>query len=449
MHKKNICIFLDGTWNENDDNTNVWRLRMMLSDKTAPDEQGRQFEQLAYYATGVGTGMTDKVMGGAFGYGLSERQMVTYQWLMEQYNATTDEGIHDDIYIFGFSRGAFQARSFCGLLYTVGLLARGAPLTVKQVYDRYRLSSSTAKEKKALQLEDLHKQFHAHEESGSVGGKYPKHWTIEDKWLFKYSRQVNIRFCGVWDTVSALGIDLGFHMPHVSRDAFTWHNARSTDFIQEAAHALAIDEHRSSFAPTLWNTFQKMEETELNMVCPDVYKFDTYIEQRWFVGAHSNVGGGYKNDTLCQIPFNWMMRKAAACGLQFRNEITVSEHNLFKGTIRDSFSEFLYGIGGFISKIPLIGPGRFYRPLLPKGEEVELDGEVGIDVPINLSIDKSVFERYQFDAKYRPPQLIKWAESHGIADLGKFKPCHVWVENAKEVIPKRIPDSRHQELVIP
>lgn len=60
-----------------------------------------------------------------------------------------------------------------------------------------------------------------------------------------------------------------------------------------------------------------------------------------------------------------------------------------------------------------------------------------------------VFERYQSDAKYRPPQLIEWAKSRGIADLGKFKPCNVWVENAKEVIPKQKQDLPHQDLVIP
>lgn len=59
-----------------------------------------------------------------------------------------------------------------------------------------------------------------------------------------------------------------------------------------------------------------------------------------------------------------------------------------------------------------------------------------------------VFERYQSDEKYRPPQLLKWAESHQI-DLGTFKPRHVWVETAKEVTPRRNPDSRHEDLVIP
>ncbi|TJW67132.1 MAG: DUF2235 domain-containing protein, partial [Mesorhizobium sp.] len=111
--KKRLAVFLDGTWNSVSDNTNVWRLRALCSTKDTGNPA-----QLAYYDIGV-----NGVIGGAFGKGLLRNILDAYEWLVENYN----DG--DDIFVFGFSRGAFTARSLTGFITKCGLLRPGAPLS--------------------------------------------------------------------------------------------------------------------------------------------------------------------------------------------------------------------------------------------------------------------------------------------------------------------------------
>ena len=116
--RKRIAVFLDGTWNTVNDNTNVWRLKSLL----APE--GRDsVEQLAYYSTGVGTTFGRRLIGGAIGYGLNDEIIRAYEWLIDHYNKG------DVLFIFGFSRGAYTARSLSGLISKCGLLIAGAPLS--------------------------------------------------------------------------------------------------------------------------------------------------------------------------------------------------------------------------------------------------------------------------------------------------------------------------------
>ena len=131
--KKRIATFLDGTWNTVNDNTNVWRFRSLLARES---EDG--LEQLVYYHKGVGTAFGSYARGGMFGYGLNDEIIRAYEWLIDHYN----EG--DELFIFGFSRGAYTARSLSGLIAKCGLIAIGAPLSVKQLYDRYRRGSAAA-----------------------------------------------------------------------------------------------------------------------------------------------------------------------------------------------------------------------------------------------------------------------------------------------------------------
>ena len=113
------------------DNTNVWRLKSLLAPK-GPDG----VEQLSYYSTGVGTAFGERVRGGMFGYGLNDEIIRAYEWLIEHYN------IGDELFIFGFSRGAYTARSLSGFISKCGLLAVGAPLSVDELYARYRRASA-------------------------------------------------------------------------------------------------------------------------------------------------------------------------------------------------------------------------------------------------------------------------------------------------------------------
>ena len=108
---KRLALFFDGTWNKPENNTNVWRLSLMLADK-GPDG----VPQVKFYDEGVGTHWFDRISGGAFGAGLSANVRRGYRWLMEHYNPG------DEIYVFGFSRGAFTARSLSGVISRCGLL---------------------------------------------------------------------------------------------------------------------------------------------------------------------------------------------------------------------------------------------------------------------------------------------------------------------------------------
>jgi Uncharacterized alpha/beta hydrolase domain (DUF2235) len=160
---------------------------------------------------------------------------------------------------------------------------------------------------------------------------------------------------------------------------------------EHAFHALALDEHRADFNATFWTRTIKTGEKG----APE--RPIENIEQRWFVGCHANVGGGYASDPLSQRPLVWLMEKAGALGLAYRDkvEIDVTEKD---PTINDSYCEFGEGLYRIFSK-------RFFRP-------VGIAPETGTEATterINETIDGSVFDRWRSDASYRPENVVAWA----------------------------------------
>ncbi|WP_394890341.1 DUF2235 domain-containing protein [Mesorhizobium sp. AaZ16] len=352
--QKRLALFLDGTWNAVGTNTNVWRLRSLCADK---DVEGRQ--QLRYYDAGV-----NGIVGGGWGKGLTENVQEAYNWIVENY----EDG--DQIFIFGFSRGAHTARSLAGFIAICGLLKPGGALGVDQLYERYRNDDErTIYKLPALDLKSI---------------------TLEERWMLKYSRPVAIEMVGVWDTVGALGIP-AFSFAGVSSSALKFHHTGLRKPVRHGFHALAIDEHRAKFAPTPWTVRTKVGEAT-----PAPMRPIESAEQRWFVGAHANVGGGCFNDTLAQLPLRWMMQKASNLGLAFRNELEL-DGNEHQGAISDSYKEFMRGAYSWVS-------GRTYRSI---GSEPFV-GTTGTHARVNETIDVSVFERWRDVAEYRPPNLIEW-----------------------------------------
>jgi uncharacterized protein (DUF2235 family) len=371
---KRIAVFLDGTWNNVDSNTNVWRLRSLVAEH---DSSGK--EQRVYYHAGVGTNRWEKVRGGIIGHGLEGEVLLAYRWLVENYDN------QDDIFIFGFSRGAYTARSLAGLIATCGLLQPGAPLSVNQVYDRYR-----ACEPPIWKLEYQRWQGQT---------LAPK-----DARLLDYSHRVPIKMIGVCDTVGALGIPFG-NVPGLSRSSFQFLNTNLSVIYENAFHALAIDEHRKAFQPTLWTRFKPaVPDPE-----PHGSAHAQKVEQRWFVGAHANVGGGYVDDDLPQIPLEWLKAKSEALGLAFRFPITLRGGEQ-QGPVTDSFAAFAYGLYRFVRL-----NRRYYRTVGADEHPVSK----GTSKPINETIDASVFERWRSDASYRPPSLKEWSHRRGV-DPGSF-----------------------------
>jgi uncharacterized protein (DUF2235 family) len=357
---KRLAIFLDGTWNTLNNNTNVWRLKSLTAETEG---------QRVYYSQGVGTQRGESARGGVTGYGIDDEIIGAYTWLIQNF----DDG--DEIFIFGFSRGAYTARSLSGLICKCGVLRLGAPLSIEQLYARYRLYGATTI--RTLLADGL-----------------PKDASIEEQWLVKYSRPTKMKFVGVWDTVGSLGLPLGSTAAKVHRYRFLDTHLRLDN--EYAFHALALDEHRHNFEPTFWTRTIKTGEG----APPD--RPIEHVEQRWFIGAHANVGGGYASDPLAQRPLKWLMEKAGALGLVFRDQVVIDTLQVAP-PITDSYREFAYGFYRFISR-------PFYRPVGLAPDQ----GTKATTARINETIDGSVFDRWRADADYRPANLTEWAKAKSV-----------------------------------
>ncbi|HEY6448653.1 MAG TPA: DUF2235 domain-containing protein [Acidobacteriaceae bacterium] len=359
---KRIALFLDGTWNNVSANTNVWRLKSLCA--CSP-------EQLVYYSAGVGTQSGEHLSGGMFGIGIDKEVTDAYEWLIENYEPGAQ------LFIFGFSRGAFTARSLAGFISKCGLLQAGSPVSLSQMFERYRKGTATSILKLATALESGLSQ--------------------EDKLIKAYSQSIPVWFQGVWDTVGTLGVPVPF-FPKVSREDFAFLETDLRINDTHAYHALAIDEHREAFAPTLW-----VKSTPKEGECPPPRDLD-HVEQRWFAGAHANVGGGYEDDLLAEVPLCWMMSKATTHGLEFRHDVAI-DGNVNACAIHDSYAEMAHGVYKAIT----FGK-QYYRTI---GAEPVDTGDV-VKTTINETIDASVFDRWRNDAGYRPNNLLDWAKRRGV-----------------------------------
>lgn len=370
--KKRLALFLDGTRNTSGDNTNVWRLKALCADRSTDGLQ-----QMAYYNTGVGTRFGEKVRGAALGYGLNKLVSDAYEWLIDNYNA------EDEIFIFGFSRGAYTARSLAGFIAICGLLRPGSPLGVNQLYDRYRTGDEDRTIWKLLQIA-----------RGEIKGVL----SFEEEWMVKHSAAVKIKLVAIFDTVGALGM-AAFNIPGLSASTYEYLHTGLRRPIQHGFHVLAIDEHRRKFTPTIWTIRTPPGEDVAKRMASRAIES---VEQRWFVGAHANVGGGYPSDLLAQVPLRWIMSKASLHGLSFRKDVEL-DGDLLKAEISDSYRKFMRGIYRGFS-------WRNYRPI---GEPPRV-GADGTHSNVNETIDATVFDRWRQVPNYRPPNLAEWASRYNV-----------------------------------
>ena len=345
---KKIIIAFDGTWNlpdqapeiDGDSSTNV----VKLHDAILPAHKDGTV-QLAVYIPGVGTDWYDKLEGGAFGVGLSKKIKEGYLALAKSY----EDG--DQVYIIGFSRGAYSARSLVGLIRNVGLLTKRHLNRIDEAYSLYRTRDSSADTENAQYFRQ------------------------------SYSREIEIHFLGVWDTVGALGV------PFKSAEWFNhkyyeFHDTELSGIVRNAFHAVAIDEHRENYECTLWDPIAKPNQV---------------MEQLWFCGAHANVGGGYADNNLSDIPLRWMANKAMDCGLEL-DPMKIPRQPKTLPDITDSYSDFLGGTYRLLN-------ARYFRPVGTKtfGEEC---------------IDDSVQQRVTTVATYRPKNPV------GVFLSGDYRPVN-------------------------
>lgn len=197
-------------------------------------------------------------------------------------------------------------------------------------------------------------------------------------------------------------------MPFIGRQNFYFHNPNLSTIDQHAFQALAIDENRGAYEPTLWTLFAPEARPDGRFAPPEKAPVDR-VEQRWFIGAHANVGGGYKNDPLSRLPLAWMKAKAEGLGLAFSGPVvlTGTEH-LTAPT--DSYAQFLHGAYRVIK----LGQ-RYYRPIGMERRKVK----GGWSYPVNEVIDASVLRRFQA-TEYRPQNLMTWGKGRAV-DLSKLQ----------------------------
>jgi uncharacterized protein (DUF2235 family) len=294
---KRLVLCFDGTWNavvSPKTVTNVVRLANLV---TVSDENG--IDQITYYNSGVGSGgRMDRFLGGAFGAGLKANVKRGIAFLALNYN----EG--DEIYLFGFSRGGYTARAVAGVLGSAGI-----PLDISETEEHWILYQEVAK---------LKDQRGRYSKSSSKRAPYDTQIKALETKLNKVTRykgsELPIRCVGVWDTVGAYGIPSGFANGIFPRIFTYWtrgfRDTRIGERVQLGLHAVAIDEMRRPFVPTFWTVRGGRDQPKVQDV-----------EQVWFPGVHSNIGGGYDNTGLSDVALAWMIaRVQEKTGLRFNDE---------------------------------------------------------------------------------------------------------------------------------
>ncbi|HEY1770364.1 MAG TPA: DUF2235 domain-containing protein [Chthoniobacterales bacterium] len=486
--RQRLVVCLDGTWNKRDDSTNILHHFALAFKDTAPVDG---IVQTKYYHAGVGTGVLDSVTGGAFGFGLEDNVRNAYDWLVEHYHDDPPNE-PDQIFIFGFSRGAYTARSLVGFISTCGLVRRGAPLSVRELWEDACLIGREREKRRAIwdyifgpapksirritalvadpwNIEKVERERAVQDlpnDPNRVPGQLRDDLTLAEQLLVRWSRRARITYLGVYDTVGALGLD-ALAIPGLKSKLALHHNVRPTTLIQHCRHALALDEHRSSFNHTPFLQFTghgasvqapgdaavaaANAQNEASHWHREAAMWRRKIEQRWFVGAHSNIGGGYPDNQLVLHPFRWLLEGACSAGLRCEPfpDVPILGHPL----PRDSYAEF---VRPFWTQI--IRGKRFYRTVDPEprvrakpprtaaGVAPAEEEQTGFTLTsIHEDLDASVLNCARENADYRPPNLYEYAtrklqENPGASSaedwraLAAQKPERIWLRNGADYL---------------
>jgi hypothetical protein len=312
---RHLIVCCDGTWNspDQDSPTNVRRIFNALdrTDRT---------KQLSRYIPGVGTegGLISRMVGGGFGVGLgfgpgrglAANVLEAYHWLITMYEP------EDRIVLFGFSRGAYTARSLAGLIAMCGLVQCGGTeqetwRRIKRVYRRYQLGYQ--------------------DQQGRAAQDADQTW--RDGLTFSFDpvkpKRIPVHFIGVWDTVGSLGLPDPWRWiaPGFSSRRYEFNDVRLNPYVPFAYHALAMDERRGPFSPTLWETVDP----------PPSDAPAQELRQVWFPGSHMDVGGGHRETGLSDRPLQWMIEQAeqVRVGISFHPDTV-------KGQVNPNPRDFLH-----------------------------------------------------------------------------------------------------------
>lgn len=339
----NIIICADGTWNRPEEDlkkdfpTNVLKLARAIE----PASNG--IKQHVFYDWGLGS-YHNKVSAGTTGKGIHKNILDGYRYIVQNY----EHG--DKIYLFGFSRGAYTVRALSGLINNCGILKRPDARRIAEAFKIYK----------------------------SPNDKYKPKGDAAVKFRSDYSHpSLNVHFIGVWDTVGALGVPFSLMGLFNRHDEF--YDTKMGANVSIARHAMAIDEQRVDFEPTVWLSRPGVD-----------------LKQIWFAGSHSDVGGSYPPDKKTGIrssdtPLEWMLDEANAAGLMIEPHL--------RNTITDGSRGKLHKSRKHVYRLK----SRLHRPLILKEKPTK--------------IHPSVKKRYESDPDYRPPNLKQLVENNGWENL--------------------------------
>lgn len=251
---KRIIICCDGTWGTPEASipSNVIKTARAIR-PVSP----HGVEQVVFYDWGIGTQIGQALVGGALGRGIDKNICDAYRFLVHNYAPG------DEVFLFGFSRGAYTVRSLLGMLRNCALLPKHLERRIPEAYEMYRSDDAVDSQ--------------------------------EARMFRRGNHIVHVKFLGVWDTVGSLGLPVKFFR----KNRYDFHDLELSSLVENAYQALAQDEDRRAFWPILWKTNPNRENTE----------------QRWFPGQHSDVGGGSENIAASNKTFRWMLDKAKEAGI--------------------------------------------------------------------------------------------------------------------------------------
>jgi uncharacterized protein (DUF2235 family) len=352
---KRIVVCCDGTWNDpsKPKQTNVTKLANAIVRRDRPE--GDLSAQRVYYVSGVGTAgsIWDRLRGAAVGYGLDSNVQEAYRRIAEDFEPD------DHLYLFGFSRGAYTARSTLGMVRKCGIVKDISADTITSAWAFYRNAYHPAS--------DEARAFRA--EHAKPLGELDEYVPIA-------------RFIGVWDTVGSLGIPI-----KALQLQYNFHDVTLTSRVDNAYQALAVDEARRDFTPTLW----AQSETP---------RAEQQLEQRWFSGSHSDVGGGagYEgDDAQSDYCLRWILDHAIKCGLDV-------DLNAIDWTPAGNDFPRLHIDPGLLYRLWELIRTPLSRPI-GKGVLAEQDGN---GRPSFETVDSEARRRLRMVPSYKPKNLIAW-----------------------------------------
>jgi uncharacterized protein (DUF2235 family) len=318
---KRLAIFCDGTWNKL---SGPFPTNVVLAARAVALRAPDGIEQITYYNEGVGTTWTvhegiEKRFAGAFGRGLLDKIADAYRFLIFNYAPG------DEIYIFGFSRGAFTARSLAGMIRKCGILRKDQAGAIGEAFNFYKRADVKPSDPDAAEFRKLYARDEQMEDSVRL---------LSGDGEAAAAEPFTIRFLGVWDTVGALGVPKYLRISDLlgHADEFRFHDHELSSIVEYASHALALDEDRRAFEATPWKNLPKLNALPGRA---------GHYAQLWFPGDHGSVGGGGDERRHSNAALIWILEGAEKAGLVFEPDLLAENraHRNFLAPLKNDSTE--------------------------------------------------------------------------------------------------------------